>query len=527
MSPMQRKGKTTAKDVTVERNRAVKTITIPEGMPLKEAVMWLQRKDQEEDKVVEVNHKIDAFPLDGAVAFRDALEDIYGFVQSVGTPSFWGENPPQMISIPVSATKHRDVPWGRVQIPGISGNLNTWFTCEGGFPKFVVYGEVKQRHLPEVNKIIRKTAELLKKQSIYKGKAIRLDLSWLRDNPNPEKVFNPTGHAPQFSIPTDKVVESDLIFSEVVQMDIQLGLFTPIECSAKCRQHEIPPKRGVLLAGDYGTGKTLTAFVTAKKAVRHGFTFIYLSNVLDLANGFKFAQQYAPAVIFAEDIDAIASGKRNVAMNEIFNSFDGLDTKSGEIVTVLTTNHLENIHQALILPGRCDTLVQITRPDRDAAARLVKLYGRGLIDENADFEVIGDVLNDHLPAEIREAIERAKLAAIYRLVSSGKMTDDDGLSIEGHVSEKDIVAAVHSMETQHRLLEPKEIDNRTSVERAAEELGKGIGDATGSRLAELTVGLVEKLGLASQKDLFRAAKLINAPEEVRIGSNDKELVDKE
>jgi transitional endoplasmic reticulum ATPase len=512
----KKKNKFTAKDVTISRDPEMKTIRIPEGMPLKEAITWLRRKDEEEDKEVEVSHKLNAFPLDGAVAFHDAMASIYGFTQNVATPGFWGPSPPAMISIPVSATEHRDVPWGRVIIPGIAGHLNTSFTCEGGYPKFIVYGIVKQRHVREVNKIIRKTEELLQTQSIYKGKAIKLDLSWLRNNPQPERVFNPSGHAPTFSIPVDKIVESDLVFPDDVQNDIQLGLFTPIEYAARCRQHGIPMKRGVLLAGDPGTGKTLTAFVTAKKAVNNGFTFIYLSSALDLANGFKFAQQYAPAVIFAEDIDRIVSGPRTPEIDAILNSFDGVDTKAGEIITVLTTNFLENIDQTMLRPGRCDTLVKVTRPDREAAARLVKLYGRGLIDLKADFGKIGDALANHLPAEIREAVERAKLAAIFRLEKTGKPYE----SIQGHVTDVDIVSAARAMESQHKLLEPKDTDKRSSIERAADIIGQSIGDASGASAARVAIAVLQKAGIDPQ-ELYDAAGDVETHPEYASNGNGK------
>lgn len=366
MSTVAEEKKEKVKDVTVHRDPAIKMIVVPDGMPLKEAISWLTKKDQEEDKVVALNYTLDAFPLDGAMAFRNALNEIYGFVQGVAIPGFFRDNPPQMISIPVSSTEKIDVPWGRVKVPGISGHMNTGFDCSTGQPKFTVYAEVKQRHTAEVNKIMARTEELLKSDSIYKGKAIRLDLSWMR-HPNPAEYFNPVSHAPTFSIPIEKVVESELVFPEDVENDIQIGLFTPIEHADSCRQHGIPGKRGILLAGDPGTGKTLTAYVTAKKAVRNGFTFIYLTSALDLANGFKFARQYAPAVIFVEDIDRIVSGPRTPEIDAILNSFDGVDTKAGEIITVLTTNFLNNIDQTMLRPGRCDTLVKLTRPDREAA----------------------------------------------------------------------------------------------------------------------------------------------------------------
>jgi transitional endoplasmic reticulum ATPase len=499
----RRKSRWTAKNVTIERSKEVKQILIPDGMSLREASRWLERKDQEEDKEVGVYHEIDCFPLDGAVAFIDALDDIYGFVAKVNTPGFWGQsNPPTMIGVPTGPNTSRQVPWGRVEIPGVAGYLNTSMKVTTAGPRFLLEGETKQRHLHEIEAVVERIKERLKTHSIYKGQAIKLDLSWIR-NGGP-RAFDPTGHAPKFSIPVDKVVESDLIFPEAVERDIDLGLFTPIECTDQCRKHGVPLKRGVLLAGDYGTGKTLTAYVTAKKAVNNGFTFIYLANVLDLAQAFQFAAMYAPAVVFAEDVDRVlGQDERTEAMDAILNSFDGVDTKTSDLITVLTTNHLDRLSQAILRPGRCDTLVQVTRPDADAAARLVQLYGRGLIATDADFGRIGEALADHLPAEIREAVERAKLAAIRRLSREGKLKKKTD-SIQGEVREQDVLAAVSAMEAQHKLLEPKNLDNRSPVEKAAEQLGfaiRGGMEANGYQNAEAAIKLLQRLGVADAENL--------------------------
>ena len=218
------------------------------------------------------------------------------------------------------------------------------------------------------------------------------------------------------------------------------------------------------MAGPYGTGKTLTAYVTAKKAVNNGFTFIYLKSVLDLAQGFQFARMYAPAVIFAEDVDQVFQGDRSEEMNAVLNAFDGVDGKSSEIITVLTTNHLERITQAALRPGRCDTLVQVTLPDEDAAVRLVMLYARGQLDPKSDLAPVGKFLSGHFPAEIRECVERAKLATIRRMTVAGLLKSKDA-TIEGHVTADDIIASARAMANQHALLQPQAEDKRNVAEK--------------------------------------------------------------
>lgn len=487
------------KDVDIVRSRETKQIIIPAEMKLKDVSDWCLRKDREEDKEVKVFHQIDCFPLDGAVAFRAALDEIYGFVENRATPGWFGPEPPAMIGVQVGPDKTVQVPWGRVAIPNVAGYLETAMTGKP-HPQFIITGQTKQRHLPEIEEIVAKTREKLATASIYKGKAVRLDLSWMRLGGR----FDPTAHAPKFTIPVDKVDVDQLIFSQKVWNDISLGLFTPIEHADSCRRHGIPLKRGVLLAGQFGTGKTLTAYVTAKKAVDNGWTFIYLGNVLDLAMAFKFAAQYAPAVVFAEDVDRVVGGEeRTEEIDAVLNSFDGVDTKDKELVTVLTTNHLEKLTPAILRPGRCDTLVEVTRPDAEAAIRLVKLYGRGLFHPDTNYDRIGNVLADHFPAEIREAVERAKLAAVRRL---------PGESILGHLREQDVVAAVQAMESQHKLLTPKEKDTRGVAEKCADIIGSRMADALSdgaSRNTAAVINVLQALG-HSPDDMATAANALPA-----------------
>jgi len=462
-----------SKDAGIVRSKDLKQIVVPAGMKLTEAADLLMRLDKAEDKTVAVYHEFEAFPLGGAVAFRAALDEIYGFALGADTPTWFGPKPPAMIGVPVGPNQIKQVPWGRVTVPGVAGHLDTNMTVNPT-PKFVLTGETKQRHAGEIDAIVAKVREKLKTESIYKGKAIRLDLSWMRNG----QAFSPTGDAPKFTIPVDKVKEDDLIYPAQVRNDMQLGLFTPIEHSEVCRATGIPLKRGVLLAGDYGVGKTLCAYVTAKKAVQNGWTFIYLSNALDLEAGFRFA---------------------------VLNAFDGVDTKALEIITVLTTNHLSKLSQAFLRPGRCDTLVLVTRPDADAASRLVRLYGRGLLEDGIDLARVGAALSGHLPAEIREAVERAKLAAISRMAGTGELAA--GKTIAGHVREDDIMAAVSAMHAQHKLLEPKAVDTRSVAEKCADIFGRRVADAVANgsdRSSALALNMLQSIGYGAN-DLSDAA----------------------
>jgi transitional endoplasmic reticulum ATPase len=441
--------KMTCKDVEILRSG--KQIVLPKDMSYDEGIEWLRRKREEDERDIGIHYEFHYSPLDGAVAFHRALAEIHGWAELVPTPGFFGPTPPTMIGVPISLTEKMQVPWGRVMIPGIEGHLQTGIQPEPT-PRFVINGKVKQKNKEQVAAIAAKTEELLRTRSIYRGQAVKISFEWEREGKN----FDPSEHCPKF-MPLDGVAEDDLIFGSEVTNALKIGLFAPIEYSAACRRYKVPLKRGVLLYGPYGVGKTLTATVTALKGVKAGFTFLYLESVLDLKKGLQLAAQYAPAIVFSEDIDRVLEGERSLSMDTLLNIMDGCDTKGGEIVTVFTTNHVENINPALLRMGRLDTLVEIKPPDAEAAIKLVKLYGRGLFAQDTDFTEIGKALDGRIPAFIREVTERAKIAAIYRL---------NGGNIEGQVKTEDLLSAAEAMKNHADMLEPKRKEVKVSTKHA-------------------------------------------------------------
>lgn len=450
-------------------------IILPKGMTPQEGVKWLQRKQAEDDRTVAINEQIDAFPLDGAYALARALNRKYGFTSLVPTPGFWGPRPPMLIGVQINNKDTAQVPWGRMQIPNVDGHLSTHVGQKDGRQIFVIGGEVKQRHKAEISEIAQMAREIVRNESIYKGKAIKVSFP----NISPED-FDPTAHAPKF-MDVSAVSEDDLIFPDSVHRTVTDSLFTPIEKTQECRDYKIPLKRGILLEGPYGTGKTLTAYVTAKKAVANGWTFIYLNSVSELQRAIFFAQQYGPAVIFAEDIDQVLKGGRDDAMNGILNTIDGVDTKGSELIVVLTTNHVDDINPAMLRPGRLDAVIPVRPPDAKAVARLIKLYARGLVNENENFEEAGKILDGKIPAIIREAVERSKLSALTVLQKGEKLV----------LTGESLAAAATGLMAQVELINPKRNEKPHPMELFGRAVGREI--AFGQVVSSLDSGELEKV----------------------------------
>lgn len=464
MENVQETKKDEIKNVSIVRDG--NQITIPKNMSLKQARVWLERKEMEEEQEIAIDEIIDSFPLEGAYAFAKAISRKYGFAALVPTPGFFGPNPPVMIGVEVGLDMVEQVPWGRIQIPAVAGYLQTGVTVKDNRMVFSIGGEVKQKHKDEIKELAAMTRRIVAEESIYRGKAIRVKFE-----KDPRK-FNPR-ECPHF-LDTSKTRPEELIFPDVTKKAVNTSLFTPIEHTDNCRRYQIPLKRGILLEGPFGTGKTLTAYVAAKKCVENGWTFIYLSNVEDLQTAIHFAKSYEPAVIFAEDIDRVMQqGERqeNEAVNDILNTIDGVDTKGMELIVCLTTNHVDQIEPAMLRPGRLDAVISVKPPDAKAGIELVRLYARNSLDTTDDFTEVGRKLSGQIPAVIREVVERSKLAAVGRLQTGEELL----------LRASDLEFAADEMLNHLRLMTPKPEDNRSDLEKGAATLGAHIERAFGSK----------------------------------------------
>lgn len=422
-------------------------LIIPEKMKLQDAAQVIKRAMEAEEMVVTLSEVFNCFVYEGAYALKLALEEAYGWVDIQPTPSFFGDNPPELVGVTINERGDVvQVPWGRFLcpvIPKADGFLQAGVEPENpkaiGMRKFKLYGQVKQKYKEEFQKLCELVRKHLREHSIYKGKAISIRfIDPVTELPIPMPV-------PKF-IRLDHVSKDGLVFPEDVDAAVRTNLFTPIEQTDEVRRAGIPLKRGILLAGDYGVGKTLMAFVAAKLAVDKEHTFIYCESIEEFADVMKFAQLYAEsgkiAIVFCEDIDKALQGERNITMDQVLNIMDGVDSKRHEIMTIFTTNDHKKIHQAAIRPGRLDAIIHVKRPDAAAAIRLVKLYAGDRLPVTEDLTKVGQVLEGHIPAVVRECVERSKLYAI-------------GLGVFDHLTSEAILASARTMQMQLELLEEK------------------------------------------------------------------------
>lgn len=418
-------------------------LLIPNGMSVDNAIDLLQRRRDYLQEAVKVTRTFNVFPWDGANALAIALEDQFGWAAAEATPGFFGDTPPEMMTIEVGPGLTRKIPWGRFSLPGVDGYVQTSADRVDGRIVFKCVAVVRRHSEKTIEDLYDRIGLYLNSNSIYAGQAIKIRF---RDDEGdllsmPEPKFLETAH----------ISRDMLVYSKDVTEQIETNLFAPIERIQDCLENGIPVKRGVLLGGPYGTGKTMAATVASRLAVDNGVTYLYVPHADELGDAIAFAKQYqnTACVIFCEDIDRAITGERSVEMDDILNILDGIDTKGNKIITVLTTNHLLDINPALLRPGRLDSIINVVAPDAEAVERLVRLYGKESILPETDLTEVGKLLDGAIPAVVAEVVKRAKLAQL-RLQPKG--TKVEAISAEALiVSAKSIKPQMDLLEQQSRV----------------------------------------------------------------------------
>jgi proteasome regulatory subunit len=192
----------------------------------------------------------------------------------------------------------------------------------------------------------------------------------------------------------------------------------------------ITPPSGVLLYGPPGTGKTMLAKAVANQTdasfikmagseLVHKFIGEGAKLVRDL---FEVARENEPAVLFIDEIDAIAatrtdsktSGDAEVqrTMMQLLSEMDGFEER-GEVRIIAATNRFDMLDRAILRPGRFDRLIEVPKPDTEGKAIIFDIHTRDMnVAGDVDFEVLAEETEEASGADIRATCTEAGMFAI-------------------------------------------------------------------------------------------------------------------
>ncbi|HIQ03652.1 MAG TPA: AAA family ATPase [Desulfurococcales archaeon] len=204
----------------------------------------------------------------------------------------------------------------------------------------------------------------------------------------------------------------------------------PLKNPELFRKVGIEPPKGVLLYGPPGCGKTLLA-----KAVAHETNATFIRVVASefvqkfIGEGarlvrevFKYAKRNAPAIIFIDEIDAIAarrldigtSGEREVqrTLMQLLAELDGFDPL-GDVKVIAATNRIDILDPAILRPGRFDKLIEIPLPDEEGRYEIFKIHTRRMnLAEDVNLKELAALTNGATGADIKAICTEAGLHAI-------------------------------------------------------------------------------------------------------------------
>jgi proteasome regulatory subunit len=192
----------------------------------------------------------------------------------------------------------------------------------------------------------------------------------------------------------------------------------------------IDPPSGVLLHGPPGTGKTMLAKAVANQTdaafikmagseLVHKFIGEGAKLVRDL---FELARQNEPAVLFIDEIDAIAakrtesktSGDAEVqrTMMQLLSEMDGFEDR-GEIRIIAATNRFDMLDRAILRPGRFDRLIEVPKPDETGREQIFQIHTRTMnLADDIDFTQLAEMADDASGADIKAICTESGMFAI-------------------------------------------------------------------------------------------------------------------
>jgi len=206
----------------------------------------------------------------------------------------------------------------------------------------------------------------------------------------------------------------------------------------------ISPPKGVLLYGPPGTGKTLLAKAVANETNAH-FVTINGPEVMSKFVGeaekkvrdvFEEATGNAPAIIFIDEIDAIApkrdesQGAEGRVVAQLLASMDGMN-KRGQVMVIAATNRPNALDPALRRTGRFDREIEMGVPTRQGRKEVLLIHTRNMpLSKDVNLDKIADTTHGYVGADLEGLCKEAAMNALRRNLPNFNMTDDEVISKE-------------------------------------------------------------------------------------------------
>jgi hypothetical protein len=345
--------KVTDEQVKVESDPVIKTIVVPEEMNKLQASYTLIKQFEEEEVLRKYNRMYPHYFVND-------------FLSAIGVliPKFFG-----MLHISPANTEGKKASNDYIQFPvrfekdklitekGYVGSIlaPVW---ENAIIDIHAQGaltvKAKMKFEKQVNLFLEEVADYLKKYSIVRGTAVKVNVL-------------PFGLMTE---PINPKENKKIVLGEQTERLVSTLIIPSLAERSKT---------SLLFTGDFGTGKTETAIRVGIQGQRKfGRTFFYVENAAIFGNLVPYIKNYQPSTIFVEDIDQISSGDRDSDMNDLLNQLDGNELKNVDVTFIFTTNNHDKIHPGMRRPGRIDQVLHFDYTAVPDIAKIFQIYADGM-----------------------------------------------------------------------------------------------------------------------------------------------------
>ena len=207
----------------------------------------------------------------------------------------------------------------------------------------------------------------------------------------------------------------------------------PLKHSRLFEQLGILAPKGVLLYGPPGTGKTLLARAVAAESRVH---FIHLNgpeimrkfygeSEAKLREVFEEAARRAPAILFIDEIDAVAPKRAEVTgdvekrvVAQLLSLMDGFVSR-GQVIVMGATNIPEVLDPALRRPGRFDREIEIGVPNTQARLQILRIHTRAMpLAGDVDLAEIAEHSHGFVGADVEALCQEVGMIALRRFLAT-------------------------------------------------------------------------------------------------------------
>ena len=263
-------------------------------------------------------------------------------------------------------------------------------------PKYCGYIQIQgpQEKKNELQEFIDGVTNIVKMENFYRGQTINFT--------GRINIIKPQGKE-----------WNNIVIDDDVKKEIQANTTNFLRRSEIWSKCGIPLKRGIIIAGEPGVGKTIIckALISESDDVTCITTDPYAMYYDDyITKLYELAEDLKPSMVFIEDIDCIGQSRFEFfsqgqpALLTLLDVLDGVEDQSG-VVTVATTNCLEVLDKALSeRPSRFDRIIRLSRPSIEQRRKLIQRLSLKIPLPEDIQEYIARKSDNLTPAQIQEIV---------------------------------------------------------------------------------------------------------------------------